>query len=155
MMKKIVAALCVVGLVAASPAWAVPDQVVTGYMSLTGCPSAALTPCFVPFTGSTGGGGAISTVPDASVPTGYQQITNLTASTVVTPAAGSTYCNVVATGAAVMERDDGVAPTASVGFPLAIGQSATFRLSATGFSNWRFIQQAATATLNVACYKDA
>lgn len=42
----------------AGHAHAVPDQVVTGYMTTSGCPSVALTPCFVQY----GAGGGASTV---------------------------------------------------------------------------------------------
>lgn len=50
------------GLIFAACLWvghaqAVPDQVVTGYMTTSGCPSVALTPCFVQY-----GAGGASTV---------------------------------------------------------------------------------------------
>lgn len=91
--------------------------------------------------------------PDASTATGYQQITSLATAVTIAPGAGSTYCNVTTEGAAVRFRGDGTAPTAAVGMPLEVGQVAAFRLSA--FTALQFIQQAATATLDVDCYKDS
>lgn len=51
----------------AGHAHAVPDQVVTGYMTTSGCPSAALTPCFVQYgAGGGGGGGGAVTIADGA-----------------------------------------------------------------------------------------
>ena len=49
---------------------------------------------------------------------GYQQITSLTASTALTVPAGATLAVIVPESQSVRWRDDGVAPTASVGMPL-------------------------------------
>ena len=56
-----------------------------------------------------------------------------------------------AEGAGVRYRDDGVAPTATVGMPLAAGQE--FQYGVTDFTQIQFIQQAVGAVLNVAFYK--
>jgi len=98
-------------------------------------------------------GGAISTKPDASVSTGYQQVIGLVAATTITPGAGSTYCVITTETQNVRYRDDGAAPTAAVGMLLLVGQSVTFRLSS--FSALQFIQVTTTATLDIDCYKDA
>ena len=88
---------------------------------------------------------------------GYQQITALSASTGLTvpstdvqglscrPVAA--YITVEAQG--VRWRDDGVAPTATVGMPLAAGTTLFYDGDLTQI---RFIQQAASATINVSYY---
>ena len=80
---------------------------------------------------------------------GYQQITSLSASTARTVPVGATLALIVAETQAVRWRDDGTAPSATVGMPLATGVS----LSYDGDLNAvRFIQQTASATLNVSYY---
>ena len=81
---------------------------------------------------------------------GYQQIVGLAASTALTVPAGTSYALVVAEAQAVRWRNDGTAPTASVGMPLAVGVEKQFLTSS--LSALRFIQQTATANLNVAYY---
>ena len=81
---------------------------------------------------------------------GYQQIVGLAASTALTVPAGTSYALVIAEAQAVRWRDDGTAPTASVGMPLAVGVEEKF--SSSSFASLRFIQQTATANLNVAYY---
>lgn len=131
------------------------NYVVNGNTSsggLINAPVGVCTTCVpMPVTTSSSGG-AIATKPDASISTGYQQITSLASAVTITPGAGSTYCVVVPEVQAVRYRDDGTAPTASVGFPLAVAQPAVFRL--VSFTSLQFIQQAASATLDVDCYKD-
>lgn len=124
----------------------------TGTGAIIWSPASAANPCPVGVTGPTGG--PISVIPDASVSTGYQQVTGLTSAKSFTPPAGTTYCNVISTGAAINFRSDGTAPTASVGMPLAVNQPAAFRMSVASLAAIQFIQQAATAVLNVDCYKD-
>lgn len=51
---------------------------------------------------------------------------------------------------AIRWRDDGTAPTAAVGQPLAVG--AELRYTAQGFANLRVIGQAANAVLNITAY---
>lgn len=88
---------------------------------------------------------------------GYQQITSLSAAAALTvPQRDATGANqkpvlalIVAEGAAVRWRDDGVDPTASVGMPLAVGVPFAYD---GDLSRIRFIQQAGTATLNVSYY---
>jgi len=81
---------------------------------------------------------------------GYQQIVGLAASTALTVPAGTAYALVIAEAQAVRWRDDGTAPTSTVGMPLAVGVEERF--DSSSFSALRFIQQAATANLNVAYY---
>lgn len=80
---------------------------------------------------------------------GYQQITSLSASAALTVPAGATRAIITAEAQGVRWRDDGVAPTASVGMILPV----LVTLSYDGDLNRiRFIQQAASATLNVSYY---
>lgn len=85
---------------------------------------------------------------------GYQQITSLAASTGLTvpndPLKGvPTFAIIQAAAQAVRWRDDGVAPTASVGMVLASGGELRYdgNLSAI-----RFIESTAGAQLNVSYY---
>jgi hypothetical protein len=88
---------------------------------------------------------------------GYQQITSLTGSTALTvPArdiAGLVGSPITAyircENQGVRWRDDGVAPTASVGFPLFPGDVLVYD---GDLKRIQFIQQAASATLNVVYY---
>jgi hypothetical protein len=80
---------------------------------------------------------------------GYQQITSLSASTALTAPAGATMALIVAETQPVRWRDDGAAPTASIGMPLAVGSTLNYD---GDLKNIRFIQQAASATLNVSYY---
>ena len=80
---------------------------------------------------------------------GYQQITSLSASTALTVPVGATMALIVAETQAVRWRDDGTAPTASVGMPLAKGTSLSYDGDLKAI---RFIQQTASAVLNVSYY---
>lgn len=71
-------------------------------------------------------------------------------STALTVPATATQALVCVEGAAVRWADDGTAPTATVGQPLIIGQCKAWSGSLSAI---RFIQQAATATINVSYYK--
>ena len=83
-------------------------------------------------------------------PIGYQQIVGMVAATNLTVPTGTSFAIIQPESQAVRWRDDGVAPTASVGYPLAVG--AELRYDSTNFAALQFIQQAATATLNIAYY---
>jgi hypothetical protein len=88
---------------------------------------------------------------------GYQQITSLSSSTALTVPT-QTQLGLAATPAialitpetqAVRWRDDGVAPTATVGMPLAAGVTLQYD---GDISRIRFIEQTAGAKLNVTYY---
>lgn len=88
---------------------------------------------------------------------GYQQITSLgTSSALTVPvvepnglSAKPTIAIIVSETAGVRWRDDGVAPTATVGMPLAAGVTLQYDGDITKI---RFIQQSAGAILNISYY---
>jgi hypothetical protein len=90
---------------------------------------------------------------------GYQQIVGAVASTALTipqvdPVTGlrsmPVQAVIICEGAGIRWRDDTTAPTASVGMPIAVGTTFVYDGDLTRL---RIIQQAATATINVAYYK--
>jgi hypothetical protein len=89
---------------------------------------------------------------------GYQQITSLSESaglTLPTTDANGLNCTpafalIVAEGAPVRWRDDGVAPSASVGMPIAVGVPLQYDGDLTKI---RFIQQSASGILNISYYR--
>ena len=80
---------------------------------------------------------------------GYQQITSLSAATALTIPSGATMALIVPETQAVRWRDDGTNPTASVGMPVAIGESLNYD---GDLSRIRFIEQTASAKLNISYY---
>lgn len=80
---------------------------------------------------------------------GYQQITSLSASTGLTVPSGATLALIVPETQNVRWRDDGTAPTSSVGMPIFVGASLSYD---GDLNRIRFIQQAASATLNISYY---
>ena len=92
----------------------------------------------------------VKTVQGDLQPVGFQQITNLAASTGLTlPPAGARMALIQAIGQAISWRDDGTAPTATVGMQIAVGQTLTY----TGpLAALKMIQAAASATANITYY---
>ena len=80
---------------------------------------------------------------------GYQQITNLTSSTALTVPDGATLALIVPEAQTVRWRDDGVAPTASVGMPVAALSSMSYD---GDLKKIRFIAATSGAILNVSYY---
>ena len=88
---------------------------------------------------------------------GYQQIATVSSSiglTVPTLApeglnARPVFALIIAEGAPVRWRDDGVAPGASVGMPLAVGVPLQYD---GDLAKIRFIQQSASGILNISYY---
>jgi hypothetical protein len=88
---------------------------------------------------------------------GYQQITSLSASTGLTVpqvdlnglACKPSIAIITAETQAVRWRDDDVAPTASVGMPLAAGSTLQYDGDLTKI---RFIEQTASAKINITYY---
>ena len=80
---------------------------------------------------------------------GFQQITSLASSTALTVPGGATLAVIQAEGADVRWRDDGTAPTATVGMLLPAGAELRY----TGaLAALRLIQASAGATVNVSYY---
>jgi hypothetical protein len=88
---------------------------------------------------------------------GYQQITTLSSVANLTVPqttlnglnAKPVFALIVAEGQAVRWRDDKIAPTASVGMPLAVGIPLQYDGDLT---NIKFIEQVSGATLNISYY---
>lgn len=83
-------------------------------------------------------------------PLGYVQITSLASATGLVPPASATIAEVTVEGAGIRYRDDGTAPTASVGVPVATGNSFQYAGDLTAI---QFIQQTSGAIINVSYYK--
>jgi hypothetical protein len=83
---------------------------------------------------------------------GYQQIlaAAVDVGSLLTVPPGTSLVTIVPEGQAVRYRDDGVAPTASVGMPLAVG--SFLRYDAQNLQQLKFISQVAGAILNVTYY---
>lgn len=111
-------------------------QVIPGNPSFggPGCPTGQV--CFYPST--------------ASPPLGYQQLTSLAGSTTLTVPAGAIEALIVCETQTVRWRDDGVAPTASVGMPLTANVALPYVGNLAAF---RVIQTTASATCNVSFYQ--
>lgn len=92
-----------------------------------------------------------------TVTLGYQQITSLSSSTGLTIPTTDAFGNNIKPLIALITpetqgvrwRDDGVAPTASVGMPLAAGVTLSYDGDLTKL---RFIEQTASAKLNISYY---
>lgn len=81
-------------------------------------------------------------------PLGYQQFTPAASQLLPSVPAGTIFAIITTETQAVRWRDDGTAPTAGVGYPLAIGDELRY----TGdFTSFRLIQAAVGAVVSV-CY---
>ena len=88
---------------------------------------------------------------------GYQQVTSLSSAAGLTVpqttpgglAEKPVFALIVAEGAAVRWRDDGTAPSATVGMPIAVGVPFQYDGDLTKI---RFIQQSASGILNISYY---
>jgi hypothetical protein len=78
---------------------------------------------------------------------GYEQITSLSSAATLTVPAGTQFAMIQAESQNVRWRDDGTAPTASVGMILAAG--STLEYDGSSFASLKFIEVAASAKLNV------
>lgn len=93
---------------------------------------------------------------EVTKPLGYQQIAVLTSSSALTvpgAATGVTPARIAVIqceGQPVRWRDDGTAPTASVGMRLLVGQELRYD---GDLNSIRFIEEAASAKLNVSYYE--
>lgn len=106
----------------------------------TACNNGSTTTCFVPYAGSVG----------RMIPMGFQQITSLGSAASLTVPAGAILAEIACTGQNVNWRDDGTAPTASIGMPLPTN---TLLVYPGNLAAIQLIQTAATATCNVSYYR--
>lgn len=97
-----------------------------------------------------GTNGAAHTVVGSLIPMGYQQLGALGASSALTVPLGARIAYIQPQTAAVRWRDDGTAPTATIGQPLAV--AATLEYSGS-LANIRFIEVSAGAILNIVYYR--
>lgn len=81
---------------------------------------------------------------------GYQQITSLSAATTLTVPAGAKLAQICVETQGVRYRDDGTAPTSTVGQPVASG--TCFQYSGP-LAAIQFIQQSSSAAIDVSYYK--
>lgn len=87
--------------------------------------------------------------PRSHTPQGYQQITSLGSAVGLTVPAKATFAIIQTETQPVRWRDDGTAPTASVGVPLETGDEFFY----TGnLSAIKFIETASAAKLNISYY---
>lgn len=107
--------------------------------------------------GSSGGGGAVTitgnvlTVDGTLTPKGFQQIVTATlaASTALGVPNGSRIAVIQAVGQAISWRDDGTAPTATIGMSIPAGGELVYDGTLTAI---RLIQVASGATANISYY---
>jgi len=85
-------------------------------------------------------------------PLGYQQITNLSAAVGLTIPPGTKLILVQAEGQPVRWRDDGVLPTAAIGYPLTVGSELRYTGWGKAHPNLKVIEQVSGAKLNVLYY---
>lgn len=82
-------------------------------------------------------------------PLGIQQVTGLSAVKGISPPKGSRFALITSESQAVRWRDDGTDPTTTVGMRLPAG---TYLEYTGNLGRIRFIEETATAKLNVAFY---
>lgn len=88
---------------------------------------------------------------DKHGPLGYEQITGLSAVKNLSPPGGARFALITPESQAVRYRDDDTDPTASVGMRLTVG---TYLEYTGNLGTIRFIEEAASAKLNVIYYSE-
>ncbi len=81
---------------------------------------------------------------------GYQQITPTVATPLTIPTGGPRWALICVDTTAVRYRDDGTAPTASIGQPIASGQCVAY---SGPMGSFQVIQQSGGAVVNVSYYR--
>jgi hypothetical protein len=108
----------------------------------------------IPMTASSGNGVAgTGSQPYIYTPLGYQQIAAFSGAVSLTVPSGATFAVIAAETETVRYRDDGVAPTANVGQPLAVFGTAPPFLYSGNLAAIQFIPASGTATLDISYYK--
>lgn len=82
-------------------------------------------------------------------PLGYQQITSLSAAAGLTVPAGANRASITAEAQTIRWRDDGTAPTASIGMPISAGNGMWY---VGNLAALQFIQATSGGILNIAYY---
>lgn len=83
-------------------------------------------------------------------PLGYQQITGAAAATALTIPEGTVKILIKVETQAVRWRDDGVDPTAAIGYPLAVGTELIYESGQP--TQLKFIEQALGTVINAVYY---
>lgn len=106
---------------------------------------------FVAITGTTGSTlvAALATDPGTATVMGTL-VASLSASTALSPPAGATSVLIQATTAAIRFRDDGVVPSATVGFPLAVSTPIVY---AGNVRNLRLFAQTGSPVVDLLYYR--
>lgn len=94
-------------------------------------------------------------------PMGYCQITNLSSAVSLVTASCSTgsvpaqgiIAEICVSTAAIRYRDDGTAPTTSIGIPVGAGICYPYSVAEGGFGALSLIQQTAGAVVDISFYK--
>ncbi len=81
---------------------------------------------------------------------GYQQITTITTSTALTVPSSASWAMIQCEAQPVRWRDDGTAPTATVGMMMAVGDILTY--DGTKLAALAFIESTVGAKLNISYY---
>lgn len=81
---------------------------------------------------------------------GYQQLSSLSGATALTIPEGTSLAVCTVETQAVRWRDDGTNPTASVGMPLAVGDTLFY--DSAKLAGLKFIEQTASAKVSVSYY---
>ena len=84
------------------------------------------------------------------VPVGYQQLTSISAATPLTIPTGATFAIITAEAQAARYRDDGSAPTSSVGQLLPVSVPFLYQGS---LAQLQFIQTSSETIVNITYYK--
>lgn len=81
---------------------------------------------------------------------GYQQVTSFSTVKGLNAPPGTTLALVTPSTNSVRWRDDGMAPSATVGYPLAAGQELQY--DANGWATLQFIPQTGSSVLDILYY---
>lgn len=92
-------------------------------------------------------------VTDDLIPNGFEQIAGAAASTALTVPTGSTKAFISVEDQEIRWRDDGVAPTATVGMLQKVGVERLYEGGVAGLAAFRLIELVASAEVNITYYK--
>lgn len=90
---------------------------------------------------------------DSLEPNGFETIAGAAASTALTVPTGSTKALISVEDQDVRYRDDGIAPTSSVGILLQAGREKFYEGGVAGLAAFRLIELSASTEVNVLYYK--